>query len=141
MAIGVIFSDLTPGYGADLMSYLFGSILMVTKGDIISMGLLCLILSAFVPTFYGQLLAYSYDEEYARTRAYRHLSALCRNSADIVFRRADNPHSRPYLGHCASFHSALRSRKVLSFPGRNDDNFDLAKPHLFGVRLDGGIQI
>jgi len=68
MAVGVIFSDLTPGYGADLMSYLFGSILMVTKGDIVSMGLLCFILSAFVPTFYSQLLAYSYDEEYARTR-------------------------------------------------------------------------
>jgi zinc transport system permease protein len=31
MAIGVIFIDLTPGYKADLMSYLFGSILTVPR--------------------------------------------------------------------------------------------------------------
>lgn len=68
MAIGVVFSDLAPGYGSDLMSYLFGSILMVTKRDIILMSVFALILCAFVPTFYGHLLVYSYDEDYARTR-------------------------------------------------------------------------
>ena len=59
MAIGVVFSDLAPGYGGDLMSYLFGSILMVTKRDIILMSVFALILCAFVPTFYGHLLVYS----------------------------------------------------------------------------------
>lgn len=68
MATGVIFSDLTPGYGADLMSYLFGSILIVAKEDILYMAILSLALCAFVPLFYGHLLAYSYDEDYARTR-------------------------------------------------------------------------
>ncbi len=33
MAIGVIFIDLTSGYSVDLMSYLFGSILAVSKSD------------------------------------------------------------------------------------------------------------
>ena len=34
MAIGIIFTDLTPGYKSDLMSYLFGSILAVTQTDL-----------------------------------------------------------------------------------------------------------
>ncbi|HAA02983.1 MAG TPA: hypothetical protein DCE18_06395, partial [Syntrophobacteraceae bacterium] len=34
MALGVILIDLTPGYHRDLMSYLFGSILAVSKIDL-----------------------------------------------------------------------------------------------------------
>jgi len=65
MAIGIIFVDLTPGYNVDLMSYLFGSILAVSSDDIIFMAvLLCIIL--FVLFFwYRELLAVSYDSEYA----------------------------------------------------------------------------
>ena len=37
MAMGIIFIDLTPGYAADLMSYLFGSILAVPKSSIVMM--------------------------------------------------------------------------------------------------------
>jgi len=43
MAIGVIFIDLTPGYKADLMSYLFGSILAIIRNipvEIIYLGLM-----------------------------------------------------------------------------------------------------
>ncbi len=40
MAIGIIFIYLTPGYTPNLMSYLFGSILTVTYGDIIALGIL-----------------------------------------------------------------------------------------------------
>lgn len=68
MAIGVIFTDLTPGYNVDLMSYLFGSILAVSTQDIYFMtGLLTLIV--FIITFwYRDILAVSYDSEYARLR-------------------------------------------------------------------------
>jgi len=68
MAIGVIFVDLTPGYNVDLMSYLFGSILAVSSEDLYFMGaLLALIL--FVVTFwYRDILAVSYDSEYAALR-------------------------------------------------------------------------
>lgn len=68
MAIGVIFVDLTPGYNVDLMSYLFGSILAVSTEDLYFMGtLLALIL--FVVTFwYKDILAVSYDSEYANLR-------------------------------------------------------------------------
>jgi len=68
MAIGVIFVDLTPGYNVDLMSYLFGSILAVSSEDLYFMAaLLALIL--FVVTFwYRDILAVSYDSEYAALR-------------------------------------------------------------------------
>ena len=68
MAIGVIFIDLTPGYNVDMMSYLFGSILAVSTEDIYFMaGLLAIII--FVITFwYRDILAVSYDSEYAALR-------------------------------------------------------------------------
>jgi zinc transport system permease protein len=37
MALGIVFLDLSPGYKADLMSYLFGSILAVPSGDLMFM--------------------------------------------------------------------------------------------------------
>jgi zinc transport system permease protein len=68
MAIGVIFVDLTPGYNVDMMSYLFGSILAVSSSDLYYMvGLLGVIL--FVILFwYRDILAVSYDSEYAGLR-------------------------------------------------------------------------
>ncbi|MEA2063587.1 MAG: metal ABC transporter permease, partial [Gemmatimonadota bacterium] len=34
MAVGIIFISMTPGYSADLVSYLFGNILMVTPAEL-----------------------------------------------------------------------------------------------------------
>lgn len=68
MAVGIIFADLTPGYGSDLMSYLFGSILTVTGEDLLLMaGLLGTTLLAGA-IWHRQITAFSYDEEFARTR-------------------------------------------------------------------------
>ncbi len=68
MAVGIIFADLTPGYGSDLMSYLFGSILTVTGEDLFLMtGLLGTTLLAGA-VWHRQIAAFSYDEEFARTR-------------------------------------------------------------------------
>jgi len=68
MAIGVIFVDLTPGYNVDLMSYLFGSILAVSTQDLYFMtGLLSVIL-VVVTLKYRDILAVSYDSEYAGLR-------------------------------------------------------------------------
>jgi len=68
MAIGVIFIDLTPGYNVDMMSYLFGSILAVSTEDIYFMGILLAVI-LFVMTFwYRDILAVSYDSEYAALR-------------------------------------------------------------------------
>ena len=68
MAIGVILIDLTPGYNVDLMSYLFGSILAVSVGDLYYMGILLAVIVAVVTIWYRDILAVSYDSEYALLR-------------------------------------------------------------------------
>ena len=65
MALGIIFVDLTEGYKADLMSYLFGSILAVPLSDLLIMLMLDLVIIALVALFYKELLAISFDETFA----------------------------------------------------------------------------
>ncbi len=67
MATGIIFIYLTPGYTPDLMSYLFGSILIVTKADIIALGVMSAVLTAYFTVFHRTILYISFDEAYART--------------------------------------------------------------------------
>ncbi len=65
MAIGIIFLDLTPGYKADLMSYLFGSILAVPVADLWVMLIMNLFILVLVFLFYKELLGITFDEQYA----------------------------------------------------------------------------
>jgi len=65
MALGIILVDLTEGYKADLMSYLFGSILTVPSSDLLIMLALDLVIVALVTLFYKELLAISFDETFA----------------------------------------------------------------------------
>ena len=68
MAFGIILLDLTPGYNVDLMSYLFGSILTVPKSDLWIMLAMGILITALLAFYYKDLLALSYDEEFARIR-------------------------------------------------------------------------
>ncbi len=68
MATGIILIDLTPGYNVDLMSYLFGSILTVPGSDLWIMLALAVLITVLVALYYKDLLALSYDEEFARIR-------------------------------------------------------------------------
>jgi zinc transport system permease protein len=68
MAIGVIFVDLSEGYSVDLMSYLFGSILAVSHNDLHYMGGLLVLILLIVTFRYRDILAVSYDSEYAKLR-------------------------------------------------------------------------
>jgi zinc transport system permease protein len=65
MALGIILVDLTEGYKADLMSYLFGSILAVPATDLLIMLLLDVVIICVVVLFYKELLAVSFDEVFA----------------------------------------------------------------------------
>jgi zinc transport system permease protein len=67
MAVGIIFIYLTPGYTPNLMSYLFGSILTVSRADIIALGAMSVILMLYFGIFYRTILYISFDEVYART--------------------------------------------------------------------------
>ena len=67
MAVGIIFVKLTPGYVPDLFSYLFGNILTVPRSDLIVMLVLDLILLLTVALLFKELLAISFDREFAQT--------------------------------------------------------------------------
>ena len=68
MAFGIILVDLTPGYNVDLMSYLFGSILAVPRSDLFFMAFIGVAIMILVTYYYQDLLAMSYDEEFAKIR-------------------------------------------------------------------------
>jgi zinc transport system permease protein len=68
MALGIILVDLTPGYNVDLMSYLFGSILAVSNEDLLYMTILLVFIVLILLRFYREILAISYDSEYATLR-------------------------------------------------------------------------
>jgi zinc transport system permease protein len=68
MAFGIILIDMTPGYNVDLMSYLFGSILAVPRSELLIMAIVGVIMTTLVIYYYQDLLAMSYDEEFARIR-------------------------------------------------------------------------
>jgi zinc transport system permease protein len=68
MAVGVLFLAKTPGYAVDLMSYLFGNILMVTPGDLWLIAALDAVVVVAGLLFYNQFLAISFDEEFAEAR-------------------------------------------------------------------------
>ncbi|MBS1203015.1 MAG: hypothetical protein H6R22_1524 [Chromatiaceae bacterium] len=88
MAVGILFIAKTPGYGTDLMSYLFGNILLVAPRDLWLMAALDLLLVLTVALFYRQFLAVSFDEELARLRgvpvAFFYLLLLCLVAVTVV---------------------------------------------------------
>jgi zinc transport system permease protein len=71
MAAGVLFIARTPGYSQDLMSYLFGNILMVGRAELwLIVGLdVAVVFTAVL--LYRPLLAVCFDDEYARLRGMR----------------------------------------------------------------------
>ncbi|MGE4318342.1 MAG: metal ABC transporter permease [Deferribacterales bacterium] len=71
MAFGIILVDLTPGYGVDLMSYLFGSILAVPDTDLVFMAVLDVVIIIYILAYYRQIHAVSFDTEYAASMGVR----------------------------------------------------------------------
>lgn len=65
MALGILFIALMPGYPPDLTSYLFGSILSVTKADLYLMISLTLIVTLVIIVLFNDWKAYLFDEEFA----------------------------------------------------------------------------
>ena len=68
MAIGIIFISKTPGYYENLMSYLFGNILLISTADLYLIALLDAAVIIVTILFYNQLTAVCFDAEFARVR-------------------------------------------------------------------------
>ncbi|MFV0553509.1 MAG: metal ABC transporter permease [Mangrovibacterium sp.] len=67
MAIGIIFIYLTPGYAPNLMSYLFGSILTVSSGELYFMAGLSLLLILIFTLMQRTIIYIAFDETFAHT--------------------------------------------------------------------------
>lgn len=65
MALGVLFVALRRLYTADLMTYLFGSILAVTRQDLLLMTALAALILGFIALSYKELIYFSFDQQMA----------------------------------------------------------------------------
>ena len=70
MATGLVFIARTPGF-VDPMSYLFGNILILSRSDLLLVGLMDLVLLAVLIGGYNRLQAVCFDEEQASLRGIR----------------------------------------------------------------------
>ncbi len=88
MAVGILFIYKTPGYNVDLMSYLFGNILMVKAESIRVLGYLDALIILSVILFYKRFLAVCFDDEYSQLQGIgivgTYLMLLCLIALTIV---------------------------------------------------------
>ena len=68
MAIGIIFSFLSPGFAPDLSSFLFGNILTITMTDIWMLVTLSVALIVFFTLFLNPIVYIAFDCEFARSQ-------------------------------------------------------------------------
>lgn len=77
MALGIILLELSNGYKADMMGYLFGNILVLSKLNLYLLwgsGIVCV---GIVWYFYPQFQALSYDDEFAKIMGVNQKAFFC----------------------------------------------------------------
>ncbi len=81
LAVGILAASMTTGMNTDINSYLFGSILAMTKEDVALSAALSVIVIALFIVFYNKIFAVTFDETFAaatgtKVRAYNMLIAV-----------------------------------------------------------------
>ncbi|MBD5113425.1 MAG: metal ABC transporter permease [Ruminococcaceae bacterium] len=81
LAIGVMANSMSKGMNIDINSYLFGSIISVSRGDVITSAILALVVLVIFVFFYTKIFAITFDENFAKatgtnTNIYNMLIAL-----------------------------------------------------------------
>lgn len=72
MAVGALFMSLRPGYtSGDLSAYLFGSIITVTREDVIALAVLTLLILVGAALWLRPVMYVAFDREFARSRGIR----------------------------------------------------------------------
>ena len=66
LPIGIIVTSLTTGMTTDVSSYMFGSILAMTKEDVALSAVLCIIVLGLFVLCYNQVFAVTFDENFAK---------------------------------------------------------------------------
>ena len=67
LALGVIITSFTSGFGTDSYNYMFGSILTMTKSDVILSIVLTILSIGIYIVFYNRLFLITFDEKYAKS--------------------------------------------------------------------------
>lgn len=68
MAVGIIFTFLSPGFAPDLSAYLFGNILTITVGDLALLAVVAVILAVFFGLYLRPIVYVAFDREFARSQ-------------------------------------------------------------------------
>ena len=68
MSLGILFTELMPGYPPDMNSYLFGNILSVTKADLFTIIALTVIVSLIIIVFFNDWKAFLFDDSFSEIR-------------------------------------------------------------------------
>lgn len=68
MALGIMFSFLSPRFAPDLSAYLFGNILTITQTDLLMLGILAILLILFFTLFIHPIIYVAFDREFARSQ-------------------------------------------------------------------------
>lgn len=68
MAFGILLTDLTPGYKADLMSYLFGSLMTVSMADLVFLLVVDIVVVGITALLYARISAVCFDPVFAKAR-------------------------------------------------------------------------
>lgn len=65
VGLGVVFISFADGFNTDLLNYLFGSVIAVTKSDLLTISVITILVSLLLVVFYKELFFLSFDEEQA----------------------------------------------------------------------------
>lgn len=68
MAVGIMFSFLSPGFAPDMSAYLFGNILTITWSDLLLLGVVSAGLVLFFARYLNTILYVAFDREFARSQ-------------------------------------------------------------------------
>jgi ABC-type Mn2+/Zn2+ transport system permease subunit len=71
VALGIILISLNGGVNVDINSYLFGSVLAVDASEMVLAGIVMALVVGVLGFFFNDLLAYTFDEEFAATMGIR----------------------------------------------------------------------
>ncbi len=145
MALGIMFTFLSPGFAPDLSAYLFGNILTITWSDIALLGGLALLLILFFALYLHPIIYVAFDREFARSQgipvqvfeyALMMFIALtivaCLRMVGIVLVISPthcSPDDRQLvLAPVPPHHLAFHRHRLPQLPGRADDFFLLECP-------------
>ncbi len=66
LAVGIMVISMTKGMNTDVYNYLFGSILSMSRGDVVLTGGLSIVVLLLFIVFYNRIFAVTFDENFAR---------------------------------------------------------------------------